>query len=50
MANGLLQRAELFGGQCAEQNWRRLRGFEDLNKVITGVKFNDGVEIKQSAA
>ncbi len=37
-------------GQCAEQNWRRLRGFEDLNKVITGVKFKDGVEIKQSAA
>ena len=37
-------------GQCAEQNWRRLRGFEDLNKVITGVKFKDGVEIKQNAA
>ncbi|MEY2863621.1 MAG: hypothetical protein RLY58_1328 [Pseudomonadota bacterium] len=37
-------------GQCAEQNWRRLRGFEDLSKVATGVKFKDGVEIKQSAA
>lgn len=37
-------------GQGAEQNWRRLRGFEDLNKVITGVKFKDGVEIKQNAA
>jgi len=37
-------------GQCAQQNWRRLCGFEYLNKVITGVKFKDGVEIKQSAA
>ena len=30
-------------GQCAEKNWRRLRGFDDLVKVITGVKFNDGI-------
>ncbi len=29
-------------GQCAQQYWRRLRGFDDLTKVITGVKFNDG--------
>ena len=29
-------------GQCAENNWRRLRGFDDLSKVIIGVKFNDG--------
>ncbi len=33
-------------GQCAEKNWRRLRGFDDLAKVITGVKFNDGIEVK----
>ena len=32
-------------GQCAEKNWRRLRGFDDLAKVITGVKFNDGIEV-----
>ena len=33
-------------GQCAEKNWRRLRGFDDLAKVITGVKFNDGIEVR----
>ena len=32
-------------GQCAQERWRRLRGFHDLAKVITGVKFNDGVEV-----
>ena len=32
-------------GQCAEQNWRRLRGFDYLAKVITGVTFKDGIEI-----
>lgn len=31
-------------GQCAEQNWRKLRGFDYLAKVITGVKFTDGIE------
>ncbi len=31
-------------GQCAEQNWRRLRGFNYLAKVITGVTFKDGIE------
>ncbi|MCP4977160.1 MAG: IS256 family transposase, partial [Maribacter sp.] len=31
-------------GICAESNWRKLRGFNDLAKVITGVKFKDGVE------
>lgn len=34
-------------GQCAEQNWRRLRGFDYLAKVITGVKFKDGIEVTQ---
>ncbi len=33
-------------GICAESNWRKLRGFNDLAKVITGVKFKDGVETK----
>ena len=31
-------------GQCAEQNWRKLRGFDTLAKVITGVKSKDGIE------
>ena len=31
-------------GQCAEQNWRKLRGFDHLAKVITGVSFKDGIE------
>jgi hypothetical protein len=31
-------------GQCAEQNWRKLRGFNYLAKVITGVRFKDGIE------
>ena len=34
-------------GMCAEKNWRRLRGFNTLAKVITGVKFKDGVEVTQ---
>jgi putative transposase len=31
-------------GQCAEQNWRKLRGFEYLAKVIKGIRFQDGTE------
>lgn len=31
-------------GQCAEQNWRKLRGFDYLAKVITGIAFKDGIE------
>jgi len=31
--------------QCAEKRWRRLRGFNDLAKVIEGIKFKDGIEI-----
>ena len=40
-------------GQCAEKKWRRLRGFIYLAKVITGVKFKDGIEetkLDQNAA
>ena len=33
-------------GECAEQNWRRLRGFQHLEKVLTGIKFKDGIEEK----
>jgi putative transposase len=31
-------------GQCAEQNWRKLRGFDYRAKVIRGVTFKDGIE------
>lgn len=31
--------------ECAEKNWRRQRGFDYLAKVITGVKFKDGIEV-----
>ncbi len=32
-------------GQCAQKRWRRLRGFDCLGKVITGVQFKDGIEV-----
>ena len=32
-------------GQSAERNWRRLRGFEWLAKVVEGVQFRDGIEM-----
>ena len=32
-------------GMCAEEKWRRLRGFDYLAKVITGVRFKDGNEV-----
>ena len=32
-------------GQCAEKKWRRLRGFDYLAKVVTGITFKDGVEV-----
>ena len=35
-------------GMCAEKNWRRMRGFNYLAKVIEGVKFRDGIEVKLS--
>lgn len=31
--------------ECAEKKWRRQRGFDYLAKVITGVKFKDGIEV-----
>ena len=34
-------------GQCVEKNWRRLRGFDYLAKLVTGIKFKDGVEVMQ---
>lgn len=35
-------------GMCAEENWRRIRGFHYLAKVITGVRFKDGIEDVES--
>ncbi len=32
-------------GQCAEQNWRRFRGFDALPKVLMGRRFKDGIEV-----
>ena len=33
-------------GQCAEGEWRKLRGFNYLAKLINGVKFKDGIEVE----
>lgn len=35
-------------GECAQKNWRRQRGFSYLAKVITGVRFRDGIEVTES--
>lgn len=32
---------------CAEKQWRRIKGFDYLAKVIEGVKFKDGIEIEK---
>jgi len=32
-------------GQCAENKLRKLRGFDYLAKVITGIKFKNGIEV-----
>jgi len=34
--------------ECAEKNWRKLRGFAYLAKVVEGAKFVNGEEIEQS--
>jgi transposase-like protein len=31
-------------GQCAQKNWRRIRGFKQVAKVIKGVRFENGIE------
>ena len=36
-------------GLCAEQNWRRLRGFKHLADVIENVKFIDGVKEEETS-
>ena len=32
-------------GLCAQNKWRRLRGFDQLAKVINGIPFKDGIEV-----
>ena len=34
-------------GMCAEDSWRKLRGFRHLAKVIEGVRFKDGIEVTE---
>src|SRR3954447_18266990 len=34
--------------QSAEMSWHRLRGYNQLPKIIMGVKFNDGIEVIRS--
>ena len=34
-------------GQCAEKNWRRLRGFDYLAKLVIGIRFKDGIEVTE---
>lgn len=34
-------------GQCAQKNWRKLRGFNQLAEVINGVNFKDGIKQTQ---
>jgi putative transposase len=36
--------------QSAETSWHRLRGYNQLPKIIMGVKFNDGMEVVRSQA
>jgi transposase-like protein len=33
-------------GISAEKNWRKIRGFQELGKVLTGIKFRNGIEVK----
>ena len=35
---------------AAQSSWRRLDGQNQLPKVITGVKFADGIEVNQKRA
>jgi hypothetical protein len=35
---------------AASKTWRRLKGTNQLRKVTTGVRFNDGIEVIQMPA
>ncbi len=34
-------------GLCAEDSWRKLRGFRYLAMVIDGVRFKNGIEVTE---
>ena len=34
--------------ECAQKNWRKLRGFKYLAMVVEGVKFVNGEEIQKT--
>jgi hypothetical protein len=36
--------------EAAQKSWRRLRGYNQLPKVVQGVKFADGIEVVRSQA
>ena len=33
----------------ASKKWRKLRGYRDIGKIIEGVNFKDGIEMKKAA-
>lgn len=35
-------------GLCAESKWRWLRGFKELDRVIRGVKFRNGINYNEN--
>jgi putative transposase len=37
-------------GKSAEKHWRKLRGHELIAKIVQGLKFKDGEEVKEKAA
>jgi len=47
-SRGCLSRRRMLSelGLCAERHWRRLRGFRKLGKVVEGMQFKDGIEVK----
>src|SRR6266436_6887260 len=36
--------------EAAQKSWRRLRGYNQLPKVVQGVKFSDGIEVVRPQA
>ena len=36
--------------KLAEKSWNKLRGFVLLQKVVAGIKFKDGEEVKEQVA
>jgi putative transposase len=36
-------------GMCAEQRWQRMPGIKHLPEMITGIHFNDGIEVNETS-